>query len=51
MVKGIRQSMPAIGSKKLYYILNNELKELKIARDKFIDILCANHQLIVPKRL
>jgi transposase InsO family protein len=26
------------------------LKELKIGRDKFIDILRANHQLIVPKR-
>lgn len=50
MVKDIRQSMPRIGSKKLYYILNNELKELKIGRDKFIDILRANHQLIVPKR-
>lgn len=50
MVKEIRQSMPRIGSKKLYYILNNELKELEIGRDKFIDILRANHQLIVPKR-
>ena len=50
MVVEIRQSMPRIGAKKLYYLLNIELKQLKIGRDKFIDILRANHLLIVPKR-
>ncbi len=50
MVLEIRQSMPRIGAKKLYYLLNNELKQLKIGRDKFINILRANHLLIVPKR-
>ena len=50
MVLEIRQSMPRIGAKKLYYLLNIELKQLKIGRDKFIDILRANHLLIVPKR-
>ena len=50
LVIEIRQSMPRIGAKKLYYLLNNELKQLKIGRDKFIDILRANHLLIVPKR-
>ena len=42
--------MPRIGSKKLYYLLGEDLKTLKIGRDKFIDILRANHLLIVPKR-
>lgn len=39
MVLEIRQTMPRIGAKKLYYLLNNELKQLKIGRDKFINIL------------
>ena len=50
MVLEIRIQMPRIGSKKLYYLLGEDLKILKIGRDKFIDILRANHLLIVPKR-
>jgi len=50
MVLDIRIQMPRIGSKKLYYLLGEDLKKLKIGRDKFIDILRANHLLIVPKR-
>ena len=50
MVITIRQTMPRIGAKKLYFLLNNELKQLKVGRDKFISILRANHLLIVPKR-
>jgi putative transposase len=50
MVLEIRIQMPRIGSKKLYYLLGEDLKTLKIGRDKFIDILRANHLLIVPKR-
>jgi hypothetical protein len=50
MVIEIRTQMPKIGSKKLYYLLHQDLKTLKIGRDKFIDILRANHLLITPKR-
>ena len=50
MALDIRIQMPRIGSKKLYYLLGENLKTLKIGRDKFIDILRANHLLIVPKR-
>ena len=50
MVLEIRKQMPRIGSKKLYFLLNQDLKTLKIGRDKFINILRANHLLIVPKR-
>ena len=50
MVIEIRAQMPRIGAKKLYYLLGIDLKTFKIGRDKFIDILRANHLLIVPKR-
>ncbi len=50
MVLEIRRKMPRIGARKLYYLLNEELKNLTIGRDKFIDILRANHLLIIPKR-
>ncbi|MFV0565029.1 MAG: IS3 family transposase [Flavobacteriaceae bacterium] len=50
LVLQIRQTMPRIGCKKLYFILHEPLKNLKIGRDKFIAILRANHLLIVPKR-
>ena len=42
--------MPRIGTRKLYYLLSNELKILKIGRDKFFNILKTNHLLIKPKR-
>jgi len=50
MVLKIRNTMPRIGAKKLYYLLKIELSRLKIGRDKFIDILRANHLLVTPKR-
>ena len=50
LVLEIRQTMPRIGAKKLYFLLNSDLKQLKIGRDKFINILRANHLLIIPKR-
>ena len=50
LVLEIRKTMPRIGAKKLYFLLNRDLKQLKIGRDKFINILRANHLLIIPKR-
>lgn len=50
MILAIRQSMPRIGARKLYYLLCEQLQHLKIGRDKFFDILRANHLLIEPKR-
>ena len=49
MVLEIRAQMPRIGSKKLYYLLNKDLKTLKIGRDKFIDILRANQSINTSK--
>jgi len=42
--------MPKLGGRKLYHILKNELKALKVGRDKLFRILKANHMLIQPKR-
>jgi len=50
MVLGIRSTMPRIGFRKLYYLLYDSLRELKVGRDKFLSILQANHLLIKPKR-
>lgn len=50
MIAVIRKSMPKIGNRKLYYLLQNKLQLIKIGRDKFFDILRVNHLLIQPKR-
>ena len=50
LVQKIRVYQKRIGTRKLYYLLENELKSLKIGRDKFFDILRANHLLIKPKK-
>jgi putative transposase len=50
MIDTIRKTMPRIGARKLYYLLSDKLQALKIGRDKFFDILRANHLLIQPKR-
>ena len=50
MVDDIRKVMPRIGTRKLYYLLSDKLQLLNIGRDKFFDILRANHLLIQPKR-
>ena len=48
LVENIRMKMPKIGGRKLYFMLNEPLKTLKIGRDKFFNILKANHLLIAP---
>jgi phage antirepressor YoqD-like protein len=40
--------MPRLGGKKSYHILMDDLKSMKIGRDKLFDILRANHLLIQP---
>lgn len=50
MVINVRKSLPRLGGKKLYYLLQEPLSEIGVGRDKFFDILRANHLLIVPKR-
>jgi len=50
MINDIRKTMPRIGTRKLYHLLLDKLKLMKIGRDKFFNILRANHLLIQPKR-
>lgn len=50
MVESIRRDMPRIGFRKLYYLLYDALKDLKVGRDKLLSILKANHLLIKQKR-
>lgn len=50
MIADIRRSMPRIGTRKLYYMLADKLQVLKIGRDKFFEILRANHLLIEARR-
>lgn len=42
--------MPRIGTRKLYYLLYDELKEIGVGRDRLFAIMKANHLQIVPKR-
>jgi len=42
--------MPKLGTRKLYYLLKDELSILNVGRDKLFRILRANHMLIKPKK-
>ena len=46
----IRNVMPKLGVRKLYYLLKDELSTLNVGRDKLFRILRANHMLIKPKK-
>ena len=50
MIAEVRQSMPRIGTRKLYFLLTDRLKTMKIGRDKFFGILRANHLLVEARR-
>jgi len=50
LVKSKRIIMPKIGTRKLYFLLKEYLKELGVGRDKLFKILRANRLLIKPKK-
>lgn len=52
MVLGIRYKLPRTGTRKLHFMLreNLEQKNLKIGRDKLFEILRSEHLLIVKRR-
>ena len=50
LVVSIRGIQPRIGTRKLYHILQQPLRELGVGRDRLFKILKANHLLIKPKR-
>jgi len=50
MVLEIRRQMPRLGTRKLYYLLQERLSSIGVGRDKLFAILKANHLLIKAKR-
>ena len=50
LVEELRLIQPHLGGRKLHFMLKVPLKSLKVGRDRFFDILRANHLLIIPKR-
>lgn len=50
MVEKVRMRMPRIGTRKLYHLLHDELKELGVGRDRLFMIMKANNLQIVPKK-
>jgi transposase InsO family protein len=50
LVLEIRQKMPRLGTRKLYYLLQEELQKLKVGRDKLFKILRTNGMLIKQSR-
>ena len=51
MVQSIRHKMPRIGTRKLYYLLYDDLQKIgKIGRDKFFDLLRKNGLLVERKK-
>lgn len=50
LVESIRVKMPRLGDRKLYFMLQESLSSMKVGRDKFFDILRANHLLIAPRK-
>ena len=50
LVTEVRRRMPRIGTRKLYYLLQDQLQDLGVGRDKLFAILGANHMLVKPAR-
>jgi len=50
MIIPLRQLMPRLGTRKLYYLLQEPLSKLGVGRDRLFTILKANHLLIKPQR-
>lgn len=50
LVQKVRHQLPRIGTRKLYHILNEPLRELNIGRDCLFAIMKANHLDIKPRR-
>ena len=50
LVQRVRSILPRVGVRKLYHMLQAELKALQVGRDKLFKILKANNLLINPRR-
>ncbi|MHA6250292.1 IS3 family transposase [Pontibacter sp. CAU 1760] len=50
LVLGLRLKMPRLGTRKLYYLLQEQLTGLKVGRDKFFSILREGGLLVQPRK-
>jgi transposase InsO family protein len=50
LVRQVRIRLPELGTRKLYTLLQSELKKLGVGRDRLFSIMKANHMEIKPKR-
>lgn len=50
LVQQVRHQLPRVGTRKLYHILYEPLRELNVGRDCLFSIMKANHLDIKPKR-
>lgn len=50
LVQGVRNKMPKIGTRKLHFLLQNDLEKIGVGRDLLFRILRANHMLVKAKR-
>lgn len=50
MVSELRFKMPKVGTRKLYFLLQDQLEKIGVGRDMLFRILRANQMLIKPKR-
>lgn len=50
LVQQVRMKLPELGTRKLYSLLETELRELGVGRDRLFSIIKANHMGIKPKR-
>ncbi|WP_422360208.1 IS3 family transposase [Reichenbachiella sp.] len=50
MIQEVRMKMPRIGTRKLYHLLYEQLRELNVGRDRLFAIMKANHLQIMPKK-
>lgn len=50
LVQSVRMEQPRIGTRKLYHVLKEQLRQLGVGRDRLFAILRANKMLIVPRR-
>ena len=50
LVQQIRLKMPRLGTRKLYHLLQGQLRELKVGRDRLFSILSDRALLVRPKK-
>lgn len=49
-MKRIRQTLPRVGTRKIYNMYQEDFREIRVGRDRLFNILRANHMLVEPYR-